>query len=99
MAENNDVDARFYERADGVIAVANAQCHELDRGKVSASTLYGAARFNAWVAACGHDSAAGLQADKVEVIEYFAAQYRAMLEEHLDDYVANFAKYMRPSAD
>ncbi len=99
MAENKDVDAHFYERADAVIALANAQCRELERGQVSASTLFGAARFNAWVAACGHASAAGLQADKAEVIEYFVAQYRAMLESHLEDYVANFANYMQSSKD
>ena len=99
MSENNEVDAHFYDRADAVIALANAQCGEVTRGKVSASTMYGTARFNAWVAARGHESAAGLEADKSEVLDYFVAEYRSMLEEHLDDYVANFAKYMQPPKD
>jgi hypothetical protein len=99
MPENNDIDDDFYERADAVIAVANAQCAGIGRGKISASTLYGAARFNAWVTACKYDSAAAMQADKAEAVDYFVAQYRAMFEDHFDDYVAHFAKYMQRSAD
>jgi hypothetical protein len=33
---------------------------------------------------------------KDETVEYFVAQYRAMLIQNLDDYSKNFSKYMRP---
>ena len=65
------------------------------RGDVSASTLYAAARFNAFTTAAAHRSAEGLAADKAEALDYFTAQYRAMLEEHLDDYVAHFDRYVQ----
>jgi hypothetical protein len=35
------------------------------------------------------------RARKAETLDYFVAQYRAMLEDHLDDYAENFEQYMR----
>jgi hypothetical protein len=32
---------------------------------------------------------------KEDTIEYFCEQYRLMLEENLDDYIENFARYMQ----
>lgn len=91
-----DVDKGFYNRADAVIHLANDQLAEISRGKVSASCMYATARFNAWVTACGHGSAEDMAATKEETVEYFTKQYRAMLEENLDDYIENFGKYMQP---
>ena len=47
---------------------------------------YATARFNAWVTACGWNSAQELSDAKAEAIEYFVKEYRGMLEENLDDY-------------
>jgi hypothetical protein len=91
------VDEDFYNRADAVIRLANDQLSDMSRGNVSASCMYATARFNAWVSACGHGSAEDMAAAKKETLEYFVRQYRAMLEENLDDYIDNFSKYMRPS--
>nr|WP_315463783.1 DUF3144 domain-containing protein [uncultured Rhodoferax sp.] len=90
------VDDRFYDRADSLIHLANEHCSDIGRGKVSASFLFAASRFNAWVSACGFDSEDAMRASKEETLEYFVAQYKAMLEENLDDYIANFKKYMQP---
>ncbi len=57
--------------------------------------MYATARFNAWLTACGHSGEATLAAAKQETLDYFVAQYRLMLEENLDDYIANFASYMK----
>lgn len=96
MPARPDIPHAFFDRADAVIALANRQVGEgQPRGDVSASTLYAAARFNAFTTAAAHRSAQGLAADKAEVLEYFTAQYRAMLEEHLDDYAANFERYVQ----
>ena len=92
-----DTDEDFFDRADAVIHLANDQLSGVSRGKVSASCMYATARFNAWVTACGHDSAEGIAAAKEETLEYFSRQYRAMLEENLDDYIAHFGKYMQPN--
>jgi hypothetical protein len=92
-----EIDDRFYERADAHIHIANEHVEDIGRGKVSASFMYAVARFNAWVTACGLNSADELRAAQDETVEYFVAQYRAMLIENLNDYSTNFDKYMRPA--
>jgi hypothetical protein len=95
-----DVDEGFYERADQHIHLSNDQLKAQEaRGKVSASMMYATARFNAWVTACGSSDAEDMATGKDQTIAYFVEQYRLMLEENLDDYVENFATYMkrRPS--
>ena len=37
-----------------------------------------------------------MRAEREETVEYFTKQYRAMLEENLDDYINKFAEYMQP---
>lgn len=91
-----DVDDKFYERADSHIYLSNDQLKvEKGRGKVSASMMYATARFNAWVTACGFASADQMAGDREKTIAYFVEQYRLMLEENLDDYISNFASYMK----
>lgn len=92
-------DPTFFDRADSVINLANEQCADIGRGKVSASFMYGCARFQAWNAATWVASAAEMQERRDEAIEYFVEQYRVMLAEHLDDYIENFADYVGPSND
>lgn len=93
-----EVDDEFYERADAHIHLSNNQISEkVGIGKVSASNMYATARFNAWVSACGWHSGQEMAEAKQETLEYFVAEYRKMLEENLDDYIANFESYMRPS--
>jgi hypothetical protein len=94
---SNKVDDTFYSRADAHINLSNDQLRIVEgRGKVSSSTLYAAARFNAWVSACGFDSGKQMAAARAETINYFCEQYRLMLEENLDDYIENFEKFMVP---
>lgn len=92
MAQN--VDDRFYERADAHINLSNSQLIDIGGGKVSASMLYATARFNAWVSACGFQSGEQMAEARDETIDYFVEQYRLMLEENMDDYIANFNRYM-----
>jgi hypothetical protein len=94
---SRDADDAFYERADAHIHLSNDQMGDVTRGKVSASMLYGTSRFNAWVSACGFDSGADMAEKKEETIKYFVEEYAKMLEENLDDYIANFAQYMKPA--
>jgi len=96
---NSETDEFFYQRADAHIRLANEQLADLSRGQVSSSFMYAVARFNAWVAACRAVSANDLRAGKEECIEYFVAQYKAMLNENLDDYIEHFDKHMRPEGN
>jgi len=93
-----EVDEQFYERADAHIHLSNDQISEsFGKGKVSASNMYATARFNAWVSACGFRSGQEMGSAKEQTLEYFVAEYRKMLEENLDDYIANFDSYMEQS--
>lgn len=84
MTQENDDD--FYGRADAHIDLSNKQMEIIGRGKVSASMLYATARFNVYVWACGYNSGEELIKTKQELVDYFVEQYKAMLEEHVDDY-------------
>ena len=90
-------DPTFYDRADGHIHLANEHCSNVGRGKVSASLMYGCARFQAWNAATWAQDVEDMKAKRDETIKYFVEQYRAMLEENLDDYIDHFQEYMRPN--
>jgi len=37
--------------------------------------------------------------EKESVIEYFVDQYRKLLDENMDDYIANFERYMKAHGD
>ena len=89
------VDDDFYNRADAVIDLANRQCEHIGKGKVSASLMYATARFGAWLTASGFNSAAEMKAARNEALDYLIDQYRAMLEEHLAEYIENFDSYMK----
>jgi len=89
-----DVDEKFYERADAHINLSNDQLKEIGLVKVNDSMMYALVRFNAWVSASGFDSGKEMSTARDEIIDYFSIQYRKMLEENLDNYIANFDKFM-----
>jgi hypothetical protein len=95
----DDLDDGFYKRADAHIHLSNDQMAQASRGKVSASMLYGAARFNAYTSATGFDSAEEMANARGATIAYYLREYEEMLAENLDDYIANFDSYMKPGKD
>lgn len=81
----------FVRRADAYINVANEQLQEVEKiGEVSASFLFAAARFNAWMAASEFESAEAMKEEKEKVIEYFISEYRKMLDQHIDEHIQSF---------
>jgi len=91
---NTDKDKEFYEMADAFITLANKQSENAEPGKVSATFLYAAARFNTFIIASGSDSANEFATSKENLIAYFMAEYQKMLEEHFADYKENFDNYI-----
>ena len=88
MSEKNN---GFLKRADAHIALANEQMVEgLTQGEISASFMYGAARFNAWIAAGSFETGQDMKKDKEEIIEYFVKEYKLALEEHLNHHVEHY---------
>lgn len=92
-AQNMDKD--FFKRTDAFIKVANELSQGNDLGKVSASLLYAAARFNAFIVASSAADKAEADRNKVQAIEYFTNQYRAMLIANMDDYIEKFDEYLK----
>lgn len=96
---SKDIEA-FYKRADAIIGLANSQLGpEAHSGQVGASLLYAAARYSASVASIGFVKGSDLAAEKEEIIEFYAKQYRQMLSDNLDDYAENFDKYVQTGAE
>lgn len=88
MSEKNN---GFLKRADSFIALANEQLNQqLTQGEVSASFMYGSARFSAWMAATSFETGEDMKAEKAKIIEYFMKEYKLALEEHLDNHIQNF---------
>lgn len=92
----NEVDDEFYDRADEHIDLANTQLGTARRGVVSASMLFAAARFNAYVSACNAQSREDMITGRQATLDYFIEQYRLALTENLDDYIARFDEAMAP---
>ncbi len=76
MSENTEKDKEFYVMADAFIAVANGHSGKVDQGKVSATFLYAAARFNTFLVASASGSAKEFSSRREEAIEYFVAEYK-----------------------
>ncbi|MFV1984055.1 MAG: DUF3144 domain-containing protein [Thiohalomonadales bacterium] len=91
---DTDKDNEFFELADAFIALANKQGKEVNQGKVSATFLYGAARFNTFLVASNSESKAAFEAGIESSIEYFMTEYKKMLDEHFADYKANYETYI-----
>ena len=90
-------DPTFYKRADEHIRLSNSQVsEEINRGMVSSSFLYSAARFNAYVCASSFNSSKELIEGKEAAMAFFMKEYKNMLEENMDDYIQNFSKYLKP---
>ena len=88
MEEKNN---GFLKRADAHIALANEQlAQKLTQCEISASFMYGSARFSAWMAATSFETSADMKAEKQKVVEYFMKEYKLALEEHLDNHIENF---------
>jgi hypothetical protein len=92
----DQLDDKFYERADAHIHLSNDQIGGAPADKVGASMMFAATRFNAWVSAGHHASGESLAKVREETIAYFMEGYRQMLETNLDQYIANFDAYMKP---
>ncbi len=92
---DTDKDKEFYEMADAYIALANKQSNsKVHPGKVSATFLYAAARFNTFIVASGFESADDFASKKEEAMDYFMEEYKKMLDEHFADYQNNFSTYI-----
>ena len=96
MSDNNP-DPAFWERLNAVINLVNDQCSTAAPNDVGSSTLYAAARFNAFILAKTTGSAENMKLERERALDYFTGQFRMMLESNLDDFTENFVDYMKPT--
>jgi hypothetical protein len=83
-------DKQFWDLADSFIQLANTHLNEVKPSKVSASALFAAARFNAFVITAAAGSKEQLIVEKESAIAYFLDQYEKMLRENLDEHLARY---------
>lgn len=91
----DQLDDKFYDRADAHIHLTNDQLSETSREMANASLMFASARFSAFVSAHGFTSSEAMAAKRDETIEYFVAGFRQMLEGNLDAHIKNFDAYMK----
>jgi len=81
-------DKEFYELADEHIALANTRMGQIKPAKVSATMLFAAARFNAFVFAMSSENKAQMELDKEPAIAYFVQEYEKYLRDNIDEHMA-----------
>lgn len=81
-------DKEFYELADAHIALANTRMGKVKPAKVSATMLFAAARFNAFVFSVSAENKAQMLLDKESAIAYFVQEYEKNLRENIDEHLA-----------
>lgn len=83
-------DKQFFDMADSFIQLANTHLNESKPSRVSASALFAASRFNAFVISAAAGSKEQLIAEKEAAIAYFLDQYEKMLRENIDEHLARY---------
>jgi hypothetical protein len=86
-------DKPFWDMADSFIQLANTHLEKEKPSRVSASALFAAARFNAFVIAAAAGSKEQLVVEKEAAIAYFLNQYESMLRENLDEHMARYDEH------
>lgn len=85
-------DKEFWELADSFIQLANSHLNEVKPSKVSATALFAAARFNAFIISASTTSKEQLITEKESAVSYFMEQYEKMLRENIDEHLARYDK-------
>lgn len=86
-------DKQFWELTDSFIQLANTHLNEVKPSKVSASALFAASRFNAFVITASASSKEQVIAEKEAAIAYFLEQYKTMLRENIDEHLVRYDQH------
>ena len=83
-------DKEFYELADAHIALCNTHMGKVKPAKVSASMLFAAARFNAFVIYASSENKTQFLLEKEAAISYFMQEYEKYLRENVDEHLSRY---------
>jgi hypothetical protein len=81
--------APLYKIADQFISQANALLENTDQATLAAGLRYAAARFAAFEASLRTDD---LSRDKAEALDAYLDEFRAMLDDNLEQYIEQQSK-------
>lgn len=87
-------DKEFYKLADAQLALANTHMGEVKPSKVSATLLFAAARFNAFVIATSAENKAQFLLEKEAAIAYFMQEYEKNLRENIDEHLSRYDEHV-----
>ena len=89
MSDRTPEEAReFFEVANQFVALANDLAEEQGRARVAAAILWAASRYGAFARAMS--GAPGRQ-PPAEALDLFSAQYRKMMQDNLEQMIAEFS--------
>ncbi len=88
-------DPEFFNRYSESLNLFNKQMQDsgLPGHNIAASAAYAAARYAIWATANTTISPGDLETRRQHAIDTFTQGYRDMLEEHFNDFVANYNSY------
>jgi hypothetical protein len=98
IMSDNTPGPEFWDRSNAVIKLLNDQCQTAPPNDVGASILFASARFNTFNFAKAAGSSEALAFDRERALEYFTTEFRNMMSSNLDDFIANFDKFLKPDA-
>lgn len=84
-SDQQPVPQEFYDLVDRLIHLANELTRDNDTSRVSAVIMYAAARYNAHCMMTLDPKAAR---NRSAAVDYFVKQYRAMLDDNIDAFIA-----------
>ncbi len=79
-------ETQLVEAVEKLLDLANELAETSDPDVINAALLHAASRYNAFVVALNTDD---LKDEKRSAVSYLVGEYKAMLEEQLDDFIAN----------
>jgi len=77
---------QLVDAVEKLLDLSNQLADESDPDVINAALLHAASRYNAFVVALNSDD---LKDEKRSAVSYLVGEYKAMLEEQIDDFIAN----------
>ncbi|ESQ77804.1 DUF3144 domain-containing protein [Asticcacaulis sp. YBE204] len=94
MVKPSDQD--FSQMIINHINIGNSDAQKSEPGVAGAALMHAAARFNAYVSSLQYVSPRIMQDRRQFEIDHYLKLYKEMLEQHYDEYVANYDQYRTP---
>ena len=86
---------QIYDLVDAMVELANqATDKSLEPGEAHQAMMFAAARYGAFIVAASSESKEDFEQDKLDARNFYMDQFRQLLNENFDDYLANYKTYL-----